>query len=164
MGRGWHIAALIIACAATGACQPYSELAEGSDCKLDEAKLRTCMQKYNGREYELFSNCLRYSKPERIAGTWSRDFEWNEFFEGREVPRSGVQFQRPSISLLPRSTGGLPRDSNGVRLATIAYVEFIGRRPLCDITPGYRTLLIDSMISERTIDAQPSVWYQSPAK
>ena len=155
----------MVACVAAGAFRSNSELAEGPDCKLDEAKLRACMKKYAGRDYELFSSCLRYSEPERIAGTWSRNFEWNEFYEGRELSsQEAFRLQQPSVGLLARSTGGLPRDSKGVRLRTVSYIEFIGRRPLCDVTPGYRTLLIDSMILERTIDAEPSVWYQSPAK
>jgi hypothetical protein len=136
----------------------------GTSASPDCAKVRKewprCLETYENRPdlaREFFLNCLGYSEPQRIAGTWARDFEFNEFYEGQRVPfEQAWQFRLRSIPLL--SDVPVPKAAEAKGQASVAWIEFEGRRPLCDVIPEDGTILVDRIYSMRVIEARPSKW------
>ena len=109
-----------------------------------------------------WDECLPYSEPTVIVGLFAQDFEHNVFWEGpnadlEEVwshpyPATRLQLDRP-----------LKADAEGMQLATITRLRFVGRRPLCIVTTGESWLMVDEILSEEVIETTPSQ-FQSASK
>lgn len=134
------------------------------DCNEIAKQIPECMGKYadmNSRDILL--KCEPYSKPQRIAGTWAHDFEFDEFYEAREIAAEEAwKYRDRSTELL--TDAPLMTDAAGVTQATVSYVIFEGRRPLCDLGGWKNWLIVDRILSERIIEARASEWYREPRK
>lgn len=133
---------------------------EPVDCRVVQAQMPACLERFADRGGRAFLvGCQPYSEPQRIAGTFVEDFEFNEFFEGRRVsPDRAWQFPERSTRLdIERP---LHLDAAGNPMAIVTYLVFEGRRPLCDLIPEERWLIVDRIVSEQPIQVRQSEWYR----
>lgn len=118
------------------------------DCDVARAQFPTCFDRHIGDgDFEaMWYACIPHSAPQRINGSWSTDFEWNAFFEGRE-PTLGEAFSveeaysldslRPELAF--RSGVEPPPVIDGK--ARVWRLEFLGRRQTCHIYPNIRPVI-----------------------
>ncbi len=145
---GLALSSLILA-----GCAPAQPL----DCKAVARQMLQCTANKGGQTS--FFECQPYSKSQRIKGTFAYDFEFNEFYEGRKISADHAwQFPERSTKLLIGKP--LHLDANGNPKEIVTYLVFEGRRPLCDLIPEERWLIVDRIISEELIRARQSTWYR----
>lgn len=102
--------------------------------------------------------CQPYSETQRIAGTFAEDFEFNEFIEGSKISANEAwQIRERSTKLDIEQP--LHLDTDGNPKAIVTYLVFDGRRPLCDLIPEERWLIVDRIVSEEPIELRRSGWY-----
>ena len=127
------------------------------DCAAVTRQWPACFDKHRDDFRAFLMNCIPYDEPERIAGSWVRDFEFEQFYEGQAIPFDQAwQFRPRTVTLL--ADVPVPRDAQGRLLASVSWVEFEGRRPLCDAIPQESTLIVDRVLSERIVEARLSEW------
>ena len=162
MGRSRTVVAATAACIVAAACGNQPDPADQPDCGAAEARLDACLGANAAKGSRAFLlACIPYSKPQRIAGTWAGDFEYNVFFDGQQVTVDRA-LSAPTPSVVLEGAPDLEKDSAGRKQTTVEYIEFDGRRPLCNLDPGHTVLVVDRIVSRRIIRTQPSPWYPSP--
>ena len=128
-----------------------------ADCQTAIREWPQCFDRYRDRPRAFFLNCIPYAAPERMAGSWARDFEFEEFYENQTIPLAqAIRFRPRSVRLLLDAP--LHRDANGTLQASVSWIEFEGRRPVCDIIPEERMIVVDRVVSERIVEIRPSEW------
>jgi hypothetical protein len=115
-----------------------------------------CIQSNNVRgDSKLFDKCFSMDKPERFSGTWSTDFEWSQFYSGQTLSGDKAwRYQNPPVVLV--TEGSKLEKYVNADLANVVEVEFIGRRPSCNLKGHKRYIVVDQVITDRVIEASPS--------
>jgi hypothetical protein len=158
MQRNWKMAVVSGACVMIGACGNQPNPASAPDCRAAAAKLDGCVKATIDKGVRvLLLTCIPYSKPQRIAGTWAGDFEFHPFFDGQEVSVDRALSNPQPLTILSDDPQQAT-NSVGIPQTTVKYIEFNGRRPLCDLSPGETVLIVDRIVSERIIGTRPSPW------
>ncbi len=147
----------------TPACGVQPASSDAPDCRAAAAKLDGCVKANMDKGARtLLLTCIPYSKPQRIAGTWAGDFEFHPFFDGQEVTVDRA-LSNPQPATRLSEDPELATNAAGIPQTTVKYIEFDGRRPLCDLTPGETVLVVDRIVSARTIGTRPSPWFHKPS-
>jgi hypothetical protein len=103
-----------------------------------------CLERHSGKsERDAFLACVPFSKPERVSGAWAYGFEINEFYEGERADRLKRGASDTALDLEAEvGVNGRPR---------VYQVDFIGRRSQCDMGLPSHVLLVDRVISKRSV-------------
>jgi hypothetical protein len=144
---------LMIAIASLPSCNRAGPL----NCKAIEQRVYACLDRFaqGAEQLKFFGECMPMSQPQRFRGTWATDFEFNQFQSGEATPSADpLKLSEPYYQLWGHSLEKYQVGS----WATVAEMEFIGRRPVCDLTDPARDILVDRVIRVRVIDQRPSEW------
>lgn len=99
--------------------------------------------------------CVPHSAPEEIVGSWSVDFEWSAFFEGREPSLEeafSFDYQRPELAF----KSGVERPPTTDGKAGVWHLEFIGRKQTCQIYPKIRpTIYVEEIRKKKLLREVP---------
>ena len=95
------------------------------------------------------SSCIPHSEPQIIEGHWVTDFEWNEFFQGRQ-PTPKEALQEEAWTRLEFARGVEPPESKEGQ-ARLWSLTFVGRRETCEILPNFPPSILVEKILERSL-------------
>ena len=137
--------------------QACSQLPEKppEDCEVAKAQLDRCIDRYiasegDGAIERIWDSCVPLSEPRVISGSWSRDFEWNAFFEGREPSPDEAFSQDMTPSLTFRK--GVTPPPEQVGQARLWRLTFIGREETCDLFPDSpKTIFVEQIVEQSLI-------------
>ena len=116
------------------------------DCKMAGKQALQCLERNDGKsDRDLLLACFPFSKPERIAGAWVYGFETSEFYEGERASPEHLKGRASDTDLELEVELGL--DSR----PRVYQVDFIGRRSQCDMGLPSNILLVDRVISKRSV-------------
>ena len=132
------------------------------DCEQVKEDIFACFDKQDfsrANSTEIYEECVPLGEPEKISGTWFYGFEYNLFFEGRDISPDNLQNEvDPRTSLLIEETPLDDLTGNGEESFAID-LTFIGRRELCDpIAPDYQ-IQVDKVEAAKIIRREPSNFY-----
>ena len=125
------------------------------DCETARAQFPACFDRHHaggGAEgFEaMWYACIPHSAPQEIAGSWSTDFEWSAFFEGQEPTLEEafwVDYRGPELAF----KHGVEPPPKADGKARVWHIEFIGRRPTCQIHPDIRPTIFVEEIRRRKL-------------
>jgi hypothetical protein len=125
------------------------------DCKAIEQAVFTCLERHKSPDQlRRFRDCVPLAKPEKFRGTWAQDFEFNKFYNGKQVsPSQAWQFPIPSTGLV--TEGSRLEHYAARKMAAVLDVSFIGRRTACNLTEPYRQIVVDHVIDVKEIEVRP---------
>jgi hypothetical protein len=150
--RHWSLLFALVSLSGCSDAQPI-------DCEVVEQEVFACLDRYTdgGEIRSFFEECVPMAHAQRFRGTWATTFEYNEFYNGKLVTAEEAwQFPQPSTNLVVDDTDLEKFEVDD--LANVLEVEFIGRRPICNLTDPVRDILVEKVISVRVIDERPSGW------
>ncbi|QWC56934.1 hypothetical protein F7D01_07340 [Erythrobacter sp. 3-20A1M] len=125
------------------------------DCEAVAREIYACV----GDDADRITSCIPFSRPARLSGVWTSDFEHNVFFED-DASESDMddlaRFERYVVEY-PELTGAgeALRSVKQGKDAVIVHLSFIGRRPLCDPIHSRPWILVDKVISHRILEKRP---------
>lgn len=127
---------------------------ERVDCEHVRTQFWQCFEDTSamGNDQDRLPKCMPYSAPMRITGTWATSFEYNQFFEGRSVAPEEAMRSPEKSTYLDVSGTPLTEYEGSPQTSTVVDIEFIGRRPVCDVLHDYRVVMVDRLISRRVIE------------
>ena len=132
------------------------------DCEQVKEDIFACFDRQDfsrANSMDIYEECVPLGEPEKISGTWFYGFEYNLFFEGKDISPDNFHKEiDPRTSLLIEETPlddltGNPEESFAIDLT------FIGRRALCDpIAPDYQ-IKVDKTETLTIIRREPSQFF-----
>ena len=125
------------------------------DCEVAKAQFDRCFDRYASAKGDdvlekTWYSCVPHSAPREIVGSWSRDFEWNAFFEGRE-PTPNQAFSQDMMPRLAFKTGVTPPAEQEGQ-ARLWRLTFVGREETCDLFPDSpKTIFVEKILEQELI-------------
>ena len=125
------------------------------DCRAVYRKIPQCLDRAasDGSKFR-WDECIPYSRHVIISGVWASAFEFNEFREGAFADQSDP-WHVADVSTRLDLDRPAHKNAAGENIGTVSQISFIGRRPLCVVTPEESWLIVDRVLSEEVIATAP---------